>query len=248
MGVFQDLLDNAKTFKATDPVARYLNSVIQRQVDPANPSAAAAKDAVHAIAQSTQTGGNMTLTVTLRNGETFTTGNIAFNALAATVEGAIDTAATSASITGWTNGDISVGGVSVDDAGGLTLTFDGDSVSGTNHPVTVLTDVDGSGGAWGAVSITTPGQSIRRALGALIALAVLDDGTIPAQTAVASNSGVSAGSADRLAKFPQDVLTSLAREMAAEDDNQDSYYSVIDSLAIEDKAPKAEPVDGNTVV
>ena len=247
MGVFADLISNAKSFTSTDPLARYLQGVINRQVDPANPSVAAETDAVHTIAATTHTSGNCTLTVTLRNGETFTTGNIAYDAAAATIESAIDTAATSASITGWTNGDISVSGGALNSAA-VVLTFDGASVDGINHPVTVLTDVDGAGGAWGAVTQTTPGQTVRYALGAMIALALLDDGTIPQQSAALSNSGVASGSAARLAKFPMDVLTSLAREVAAEDDNTNNYYTILHSLGIGTNPPKAESLGSSSVL
>jgi len=247
MGIFQDFLDNAKTFKSTDPVARYIQGVINRQLDPANPTAAAATNAVHSVATSTQTSGNMTLTVTLRNGETFTTGNIAFNAAAATIESAIDSAATTASITGWTNGDITVSGGAVNVAP-VVLTFDGTSVAGIAHPVTVLTDVDGAGGAWGAVSITTKGQTIRRALGVLFALSVLDDATVPEQPADVSVSGVAIGSADRYGKFPQNVLRDIAREAAAEDDNNNTYHTVIESLGIQDRARAAERLGNSSEV
>lgn len=117
-----------------------------------------ADDAVHTLPiDATIDGGNYTLTVTLRNGETFTTGNIAWNANAATIEGAIDTAATAASITGWTNGDISVSGGDIATAP-VVLTFDGDSVSGTNHPVTVANDVDIATGTLGTIVETTAGH------------------------------------------------------------------------------------------
>ena len=133
MGVFADLLANAKTFKSTDQIAAFLQSLINSQVDPEVNSAAAATDAVQTWAVSTQTSGNCTLTVLFRNGETFTTGNIAFNAAAATVESAIDSAATSASITGWTNGDISVSGGAVN-VGATVLTFDGSFGWWKKHP------------------------------------------------------------------------------------------------------------------
>lgn len=252
MGVFQDLLDNAKTFNSNAPVARYLKSLIARQLDPAIDSDFSAKDAVHTVAQSTQTSGNFTLTVALRlyaSGiqETFTTGNIAFNAAAATIESAIDTAATAASITGWTNGDISVAGGAVN-AAAWTLTFDGTSVDELCHDVSVITDVDGAGGAWGAVTRTTPGQSLRRAFAVLNALGVLDDGTIPPQSADAYNTAVAIMNADKYGKFPQNVLRALVREMAEEDANNNTYHSVIETLSIDDKARLAEFLGKSSIV
>jgi hypothetical protein len=238
MGVFQDLLDNAKTFKSTSQLASFIQAKINSQLDPGASAAAAATNAVHTIATSTQTSGNMTLTVTLRNGETFTTGSILFSATAATIETAIDSAATTASITGWTNGDITVTGGAVNVAP-VVLTFDGASVSGANHVLTVLNDVDGAGGAWGAVTLTTAGQTVRRALDVLIALGALDDGTIPVQSlSQASNSAVVAGA--NIEKLPQWALRCLARELAEEDGNNDIYHSVIESLSIQDKARKAQ--------
>jgi hypothetical protein len=224
MGVFQDLLDNAKTFNSNAPVARYLKSLIARQLDPAIDSDFSAKDAVHTVAQS-----------------------IAFNAAAATIESAIDTAATAASITGWTNGDISVAGGAVN-AAAWTLTFDGTSVDELCHDVSVITDVDGAGGAWGAVTRTTPGQSLRRAFAVLNALGVLDDGTIPPQSADAYNTAVAIMNADKYGKFPQNVLRALVREMAEEDANNNTYHSVIETLSIDDKARLAEFLGKSSIV
>ena len=102
-------------------------------------------------------GGNYTITVTLRNGETFTTGSILYSANAATVEGALDSAATSASITGWTNGDISVSGGDISTAP-VVLTFDGASVSGTNHPVAVANDVDIENATLGTITALSNGH------------------------------------------------------------------------------------------
>ena len=61
---------------------------------------------------------------------TITTAAIAYDAAAATIESAIDTAA--ASVSGWTNGDIAVTGGPLDTAA-VTLTFSGSSVSGQSH-------------------------------------------------------------------------------------------------------------------
>lgn len=246
MGVFQDCLDNAKTFKATDQLAAFLQSKINSQVDPEANAAAAATNSVHDIAQSTQTSGNCTLTVTLRDGQTFTTGNIAFNAAAATIETAIDSAATSASIVGWTNGDITVSGTAINNADNIVLTFDGDSVSGAAHPVTVLNDVDGAGGAWGAVTITTRGQTVRRALDVMIALGVVDDGTIPEQDAAATTTAFAVG--PNYGKFPGWAARALARELAVEDDNNDTYHAFVESLPMDDKARKAQYLGGSSVV
>ena len=92
------------------------------------PGVLATTDEIQEIAQyaTNPIGGTFTLTFTV-NGETFTTAAIAYNASAATVETAIDVAATALPVTSWTNGDISVSGGDLTTAA-LTLTFDGTSV------------------------------------------------------------------------------------------------------------------------
>jgi len=244
MGVFQNVLNNAKTFTSKSQLASFLQSKINSQLDPASNAAAAVTNAVHTLAESTQTSGGAVLTFTLRNGETFDVA-LGFEDAAATVESAIDSAATSASITGWTNGDIAVTGTAVDE-GGLVFTFSGDSVSGTNHPITILTDDDGAGGAWGAFSLTAPGQSARYALDVLIALGAVSAAVVAEQTAEASNSGFVAGV--NFNKVPGWLVLALAREMAAEDGNNNTYHTVVESLPMEDRARQAQYIGSSSVV
>lgn len=126
----------------------------------------AAVNTVHTLSQDAAAdGGNYTLTITVGAdparqrpvNQTFTTANIAHNANAATIEGAINTAATAAGVVGWTNGDISVSGgpLASDD---IVLTFDGASVSGMRHPATVATDVDLTNNDPLVVTATAAGQ------------------------------------------------------------------------------------------
>jgi len=232
MGVYQDLLDNGKTIRTGNPLYQFLVSQIVSKVDPVV-SAAAAANAVQSWATSTQTSGNATLTFTFRNGETFTTGNILFSAAAATIESAIDSAATAASITGWTNGDISVSGGAVNVAP-TVFTFDGTSMAGTSIPAIVVNDVDGAGGAWGAVTRTTSGQTARYAWGVLEALGVVS-GSYPDQEAAESATAFTVGANP---DFNQIVVRMLAREAVEEDDNFASYFSVLTTLGInQDRAP-----------
>ena len=106
----------------------------------------------------TVSGGNFTITINLANEAEFTTANIAFDDNAATIEGAIDTAATTAAVTSWVNGDISVALVGDLTANAATFTYDGASVDSTDQYELTVTDVDLSGGgSLGAVSTTTPG-------------------------------------------------------------------------------------------
>lgn len=358
MGALADIQSNKKTFKIGSPLDAWLTSEIAKRVDADVPSAAAAADGVYAQAQSTQssgnhtltiavrendgsvtsfttaniaynlagggtanavhtiaqdatdhTGGTFTLTITLSSGETFTTAGIAYNANAATIESAIDTAA-SGVVPGWSNGHISVsggilqaagadvvltfdgasvsgdpnhvltvfdgssltggtepatrvtnttvgvqsivnnaalgsgiaygeivvGGTSVDDASGLTYTFSGANV--TSKPITVtLTDVDGAGGAWGAVTKTTRGQTKRAALGALLNLGILS-GSIPEQDAVAAEGVFTIGT--NLNAVPDVTVKALMREAAAEDANNGVYFSLEDTIFNQDRAPLVE--------
>lgn len=221
MGAIQDFLTNATTFDTSAPregisrvIHRQLTSIIN-EGDFDVPASCAATNEVQAIATHTNVAsGNYTLTFTLHSGETFTTGNLAYNADAAAVENAIDSAATSASIAGWTNGDIGVGGSALS-AGLMTFTFSGASVAGLNHGEVVINNVSLVGvGTAGAASTTTPGdddpatdevQSIAAhvaATGGTYVLSVLGNSTAAIawnanaatiQTAVDLVSGVTAG-------------------------------------------------------
>lgn len=138
-------------------ISRYFDN-LEAAVPQEAQAAYEAKNSVHAIvADAAITSGNWTITVTLRSGETFTTANIAAAANAATIEGAIDSAATAASVTGWTNGDISVSGGGVDTAN-VVLTFDGTSVAGTRQPLTTVADVTLADGTVSDVNETTIGH------------------------------------------------------------------------------------------
>ncbi len=90
--------------------------------------------------------GNFTITILDDLEAPHLTANIAYNANAATVEGAIDTIMTSDAYSGWTNGDISVTLGTDLTAGDATLTFDGDSVTGKDMGQTSVTDADLLGG------------------------------------------------------------------------------------------------------
>lgn len=140
MGIFSELIANARTFAVNGKVALKLRSM---PIDPELPTEFDAEDAVHTLKQYTGsvTDGTFRLTITLQGGTQFTTAAIAFDADAATIEGAIDTAATAASIPDWTNGDISVAASATNlTDGDVTLTFDGDSVAGTNPGLTTIDD------------------------------------------------------------------------------------------------------------
>jgi hypothetical protein len=196
-------------------------------------TAFAAKDAVISIAQhvATVSGGTFTLTFTapsidgVGNSETFTTAAIAYNATAATIETAIDVAATSASITGWTNGDITVaeaGSAGLSD-GACTFTCDGNSLD----DMQVTASIDGSsltgGGTAGAVTYTTYGQAAQVSKQALYDMNVVsgtqnDVGVAPSWTKPASNGQ----SRPRLA-----LIKKLALDCALVDGSSEVYTEVL---------------------
>lgn len=174
MGIFSDLIANAVAIDTENPIAGpdlHANLELERlaarnDVEIAQLSDYAEKDEVQSLAPNDSSSGNFTLTFTLASGETFTTGNLAFNVAASQVVTAIDSAATTASVAGWTNGDISaIGGNAATNP--IVFTFDGDSVSGQNHGLIVATDVDLDDGTPGTVTVTTNGQADRNALAAL---------------------------------------------------------------------------------
>lgn len=251
MGVYAQLNAQAKTFKTPDsPLGSWLASKIQRagqggNVDPEVPSAAAGTDGVIVIGEDTvdHTAGTFTITVTIRQAdgseESFTTGNLDFDFTDAEIETAIDSAATTASITDWTNGDITVAAASTDLQGGdITLTFDGASVS--ERPVAVvIADESRTGGTSGAISQTTRGQTERAALGVLHALDVIS-GSVAEQDAATDASGFTKG--DNRVSLPGNIVKALMREAAAEDANNSTYHSLEAVLfgAGNDQAPMVE--------
>lgn len=140
MGVFQTVLDEAKTFGPRSRVAHELR--MRLAIGDDDPADAQPADEVQQIAtwldsytkRPTAAIPSVRLTFTLANGETFTTDYVGYNSTTGTVQSAINTAATAAGITDWTNGDIAVSG-STWNLGAMVFTYDGDSVSGQGHPV-----------------------------------------------------------------------------------------------------------------
>jgi hypothetical protein len=141
--------------------------------DPDLRSGYAAADEVTVVGQeaTAATGDTYTLTLnftTVAGGTVVTTAAIAYNANAATIEGAIDTAMTAASFPSWTNADISVSGGALD-AADITLTFDGTSVD--SLPCVVSLTATGFTYA-GAITRSTPGSVGRPAAQAIADLNV----------------------------------------------------------------------------
>ncbi len=108
----------------------------------------------------TPTGGTWILELQISGLVQLDTAALAFNIAAAALETAIDTAA-SGVIPGWTNGDISVSGGTIEDGTGLTLTYDGTSVDDKNHrpPTADLSSLTGGTPAFVEVN-TTQGNAL----------------------------------------------------------------------------------------
>lgn len=127
--------------------------------------------------------GNFTITVNFPLYSTVkTTGNIAYNAEAATIEAAIDTAMAGVTLAAaWTDADINValtGNLTANDA---TLTFNGDSVTGV-YCIVTTTNVDLDANELSTPVVATVGTGNRPAEAVLNAFDVLrPSGTLPYQ-------------------------------------------------------------------
>jgi hypothetical protein len=191
------------------------------RLDEALPATYAAKNAVGKIAvqTGTPTGGTYTITVTVptyNNGRslTYTTAAIAYNATAATIQAALDTA----SPAGITNAAIVV---AEENSAGLSdgyCTFTCAQELVGNQLTLATTDslTGGTTPASGAVTYTTYGQPKRNALYALVALSVITIASL-------HNVGASATLAEntsRLVKRPRrNVLRDLTEQLRVEEGN-----------------------------
>jgi len=218
MGIYTDLLANAKTINGSDPtvfgdnraVVREIESLLSVQGDLAYPDGFDLTNEVQSIAVHVAgTGGTYTLTITLNDGTAFTTAALAYDAVNTTVQTAINTAAGAA----LGDNEIVVAGGPLSTSP-FTLTFSGPTVDGLNAGLTVITGgtLLRAAGTAGAATTTLAGttgvdeiQSIAAhvaATGGTYVLTVLgnptaaiayDANAATVQTAVDLVSGVTAG-------------------------------------------------------
>ena len=115
-------------------------------------------DEVQSLAAIASTSGNWTLTITLPGNSAQTTASIAFNATAAAIETAIDTALAGLTVNGiaFTAGDIAATGGAINSAA-VTLTYSGVSVRDTNIAAQTTADVDLNDATEPVPTTTTPG-------------------------------------------------------------------------------------------
>ena len=181
MGIYTNLITGGQTLKAAKPRVGLGRASAEFLLNAKNDSAAAtgftAADEIQTLVEQTDAGVGDTYTLTISLPRllvgTFTTAAIAYDAINTTIETAIDVAATAAGVTDWTNADISVamGAAAGLDDGNITLTFDGDSVTGQPVAVSVLT---ATGFTKSGVFVRgTSGQPIRNASQALFELGIV---------------------------------------------------------------------------
>lgn len=238
MTIYADFLANTKSMDITAPIIagdRKVNAWVDEQIakgDLAYAAAYAAKNEVQSLSANDHTGGTFTLAFTLRSGETFTTAAIAFDATAATIETAIDVAATTASIVGWTNGDISVSGGAAN-ANPVVFTFDGTSVAGQNHGLIVNDGTLLTGGTDdGTVTTTTHGQTKRTSWAILAAVGAITAG-MPLQGVDITQYDLTAGPRDSNPGLPSAaILQTLAEEAGIEDLNVTVVTAIKDALRL----------------
>jgi hypothetical protein len=240
MGVFSDVISADETVSSTAgglnaSIRRSLESISATLGEPDVAGDTAVVDEVQSLAvySGTIDGGDFTLEFTLAGGANFTTASIAYDANAATIETAIDVAATAASVSGWTNGDISVAGGPLTTTP-VTFTFDGDSVDGGNHESIVFDDAGlTGGGSAGAVSQTTAGQAGRPAWEAL-QLAGIIGGTIPEQGEDADDITDSGGWRGMPQRLSISAIKALALQAARDDGNDAVYGQILAVLGIDE--------------
>lgn len=228
MGVYSDFLAHTNVVDVTgDKVANQRSAYGElaahaANFDPACPPFLDEIDEIQVINVfvATVSGGNFTVTVVDELGVSHLTANIAHDANAATIEGAIDTKMTSDGYAGWTNADISVALTGDLTANNATITFDGDSVKSKNMGQTAVTDVNLSGGGTvNTVSTSTHGQDKRYAWAVMWAHGMIT--SVPDQgDAMAASDSLNVTPAASMAHWPRAALRKLlALQVAIDDDN-----------------------------
>lgn len=225
MGIFASLRASAKTLAVSPNNVGNFGAIensldkLQAQIGEQDSTVGDTQNEVQTIGVATgASDGTYTLTVTLANGETCTTGNLNHDDAAAVIEAAIDTAADGV-LTGFTAGDISVAGGPLD-TDDVTLTFDGTSVAGTNHPLASVDDTNLVGGTAGAVTTTQAGGGSRPAWDVLVAAGVVIASEVPEQGEDATLTAT-ATTVNNNPYYPdQDAIRFLALEAGLADENE----------------------------
>lgn len=226
MGNYADL---SAIVNGADPqVGNFRVSDHRFESEPLDLTLATSNSAQSAVAEISELvdsdGGTYTLTVSIpTRGITYTTAAIAYNAAAATIETALDTASPA------TVGD---GEIAVDDSGSAGLS-DGDltlTASGSIADMPVLISIDASSvtgtSAGGEVTYTTEGQGDRSAVQALFTLAIVT-GTLP-QSGVAPTDWVKPAPIGRTR--PKEYQIKQIATRAALEEGNEAYYNAVAAL------------------
>ena len=240
MGMIADLknldsVDATLNANATKRVLkRYIQDLEATQGDPAYADAdvsARLEDQIIGQHVPTVSGGTYDLIFDLANGETFTVATVAFNAVVATIKTAINSAATSASITGWVDDDISVTGAAGLDGNDVNFVFATGVLANRRQP---LIQIDGTsltgGGSAGAVTINTHGQPNRSA-SAVAKLINLIIAAQPISILPISSDYATTNPGDLHLNPNELVLNMLATEMGIED----ADFGLSNGAAVRDK-------------
>lgn len=233
MGVFTNLATTSQSITASKPrvgLDRASGEFLLAKaaaLDPTIRTAFAAADEVQKIVEQTDAGvgDTYTLTISIRRiaTGTFTTAGIAYDANAATIETAIDVAATAAGVTNWTNGDITVAEENTAglDDGYITLTFDGASVTEQPCALTVVTPTGFT--LVNTITRETDGGPDREAMQACYDLGIIE-GTVPSTGAAPADWTKPAA----LVKRPRYCLIrDLVRQVAYEEGTDDAANAII---------------------
>lgn len=236
MGIFADFLAEAKSIDISQPTTskdRRVVIEIQNEIDlgdislRAN-SAFAGANEIQFLSANQATGGTFDITVGVRDGlidKQIAVINIAFNASPATIQTAVDLAM-SAALTSYVNGDVTItGGVSAAVAP-ITLTYSGESVSNTKHPLSTGDPANLTGSlATTVFSVGTSGQSARNVWAIFQAYSLVDFGGKPP---------IQGGSIPALTKIRDPAISRLSeptlRRMALEAELIDKIPGLHDAL------------------
>lgn len=160
-----------------------------------------------------------------------TTAAIAFDAVPATIESAVDTAMASV-VPGWTNGDIAVTGAGTAELNDSVFTYSGASVAGKHHPLSLVIGGGLTGGGAEAFTDTVPGQSSRNPWAIMKAFSLVGFTTLPTQGASGDLSGLTR-IIDRSTKQLSDsALRVLAREAAIQDTIPNLEETLLDLMGV----------------
>lgn len=241
MTVFADLLANAKAFDKDAPIQSLDRAVITdineeiARGDVALPTSGFdGQNEVQTLASSGASAGDFTVTIAI-NEFVVTTAAIAYNANPTAIETAVDLAATTAAVPGWTDGDISVSGAGTAELNDTVFTYDGAFVAAK---IQVLSGVDGSGltgGGSEAFAETTPGYTARNVWAIFDALSLVDfGGSVPAQGNLPTLTKILDKSTQRLSER---TLRAFALEAEMQHESAGLEALLLDAMGIKTTPP-----------